>query len=226
MVDTPRIDGGALPRPLSKRRWWTRLSSTHIVVAVAAALAFVANLAALRPETPPPLVAVAAEDLLPGTVFRPSVHADLVPMTTDPEVLATIVGRDTMVELRGTVLARPVRAGSPLTRDLFRASAAGDAARLMSVPVEAEYAAGGEIVEGDLVDLIAVEDGVASFVVTGAEVVRVPSERTGFASSGASHLVLAVDARAALAISEALDRGTTHVVRSTGAPTVEAGDDG
>ena len=122
--------------------------------------------------------------------------------------------------LSGFVVTRSVRAASPLTVDLFRPLSEAGGSRLMSLPVEPDHAAGGQVEVGDVVDVISVVDGRAEFVVLAAEVVLVPAaDASGFGGGRADFLVLAVDASTALAISEALDAGPVHVVRSTGAPS-------
>lgn len=220
MVAAPHVEDAPAQVVAMRRSWWTRVSSVHVVILVAGALAFVANLAVLRPDTIPPLVAVSASDLLPGTVFDADVHIEWVPMETDPEVLAGLVSEGAVDSLVGTVVARPVAVGTPLTHGLFQPASGAAASRLMSVPIEVDHAAGGEIRQGDIVDVISVVDGAAVFVVTGIEVVRVPAESSGFGSGDADFLVVAVDATTALRLTEALDSSTVHVVRSTGAPPV------
>ena len=105
MVAAPRVDEASPRRAFAKRRWWTRLSSSHILILMAAALAFVANLAVLRPEADPPLVAVAAADLLPGTVFDPVSPVRWVPMQTDSA--STIVVPPLQPEERPTPMSPP-----------------------------------------------------------------------------------------------------------------------
>jgi hypothetical protein len=67
VVSSSRADAGNEPLAVPVRRWWTRLSSAHILIFSAGTLAFIANLAVLRPPALPPNVAVATRDLLPGT---------------------------------------------------------------------------------------------------------------------------------------------------------------
>lgn len=201
-----------------------------MLVFAAGALAFIANLAVLRPAETPPSVVVAAADLLPGAVLHPSIHLAVAPVSTDETVLATLIPAASLESLDGRVVGRRVSAGSFLTGDVLLPVGSTGALRLMSVPVDRDRAAGGNLVVGDRVDVIAVEDGRARFVVAAAEVVALPDERGGALSgSGRYFVVVAVDADAALALSEALDVATVQVVRSTGAPVperVEASDAG
>lgn len=201
------------------RRWWTRLSSAHILIFSAGALAFVANLAVLRPAELPPEVAVAAVDLLPGTVFDPERHVDFVPMTADEAVLSQFVSEDTAVALVGHVVDGRVSAGSVLRYEALVASAERDGRRIMSIPIDAERAAGGTLAVGDLVDVVAVERGGARYIVVGLEVVAIPESKSGsFTGSSAYHVTVAVDSVAALELSAALESATIQLVRSTGSP--------
>ena len=219
MVTAPRVDAGNEPLAVPVRRWWTRLSSAHILIFAAGALAFIANLAVLRPSEIPPSVAVAATDLLPGTVFDPEVHVDYVPMATDTEVLARLVTEDSAASLAGHVIANRVSGGSVVALDALAAGTGADGRRLMSLPIAPERAAGGALSIGDRVDVIASGDGTARYVVTGLEVVGVPETGTGsFSATGAYHVVVAVDASAALQLAVAMDTSAIQMVRSTGSP--------
>ena len=219
MVTAPRVDVGNEPLAMPMRRWWTRLSSAHILIFSAGALAFVANLAVLRPSEIPPSVAVAATELLPGTVFDPATHVAYVPMETDIGVLSRLVTEGAASSLAGHVVVHRVSEGSAVGVDALSAAATADGRRIMSLPTDAERAAGGSIVAGDRVDVIAVEGGSAQYVAVGLEVVGVPETRSGsFAASGAYHLVVAVDAATALQLAAAMETSAIQMVRSTGSP--------
>jgi Flp pilus assembly protein CpaB len=182
----------------------------------AGALAFVANMAILRPAELPPNVAVASADLLPGTIFNSALHVEFVPMTTDPGVLGTLV-LDTGY-FDGQVVNRRVDAGALLPRAALTEQGGLGGHRVMSLAVDPERAAGGNLVVGDFVDVIAVESGQARYVVTGLEIVALPEQRSSsFASSGRYHLVVLVDAASALELSAALDSSSIQVIRSSGA---------
>jgi Flp pilus assembly protein CpaB len=215
----PRVDAGNEPLAVPKRRWWTRLSSAHILIFSAGALAFVANLAVLRPSELPPRVAVAAVDLLPGALLDPDRHVEFVPMSTDSTVLASFISEAVIDSVRGRVVSRRIDAGEVVVHHALAASDELDGLRLMSLPIDSARAAGGTIDVGDIVDIIAVERGTARFVLTATEVVALPAERSNsFAAASGYHVVLAVDAGGALALSAAMDAAHLHVVRSTGSP--------
>lgn len=218
MVATPRVDGGNEPLAVPLRRWWTRLSSAHILIFSAGVLAFIANLAVLRPVADPPLVAVAAADLLPGTVFDSSVHADFVAVTADSDVLSHLVTQQHRSVADGRVVTSRVPEGSPIGLAALVDARAAPGERLMSIPIERERAAGGRLVSGDIVDVIASSSGSAEFVATGLEVVAVPESRSGsFSASTGYHVVVAVDANSSLALASALQGTTVHLIRATGA---------
>lgn len=223
MVSLPRVGAGNEPIAVPVRRWWTRLSSAHILIFSAGALAFVANLAILRPAELPPNVAVASADLLPGTIFNSDVHVDFVPMTTDPSVLGSLVMDSGSFD--GQVVNRRIDAGSLLPRAALAESDGMSGHRVMSLAVEPERAAGGNLVVGDFVDVIAVDSGEARYVVTGLEVVALPEQTSGsFASSSRYYLVVSVDAESALALSAAMDSSTIQVIRSSAPAAAMVGD--
>jgi Flp pilus assembly protein CpaB len=219
VVSSSRADAGNEPLAVPVRRWWTRLSSAHILIFSAGALAFIANLAVLRPPALPPNVAVASSDLLPGTVFDPVRHVEYLPMTTDPELLARFVTEDTVSNLAGRVLAGRVDEGEALSFSNLVEAATDDGRRIMSLPIERERAAGGTLSVGDRIDVIAVEAGVARYVVSGVEVVAVPDTKGSFTGSSSYHVVLAVDAVSALELSVVMETATIQVIRSTGSPS-------
>lgn len=222
MVATPRVDGGNEPLAVPMRRWWTRLSSAHILIFSAGVLAFIANLAVLRPASDPPMVAIAAMDLLPGTVFDSSVHAEFVPLPADGDVLSHLVTQQHKTLADGSVVTSRVPEGSPIGMAALIDAEAAPGKRLMSIPIERERAAGGRLVAGDSIDVISSDSGIARFVATGLEVVAVPESRSGsFTSAAGYHVVVAVDAESSLALASVLNGTTVHLVRATGAPPTE-----
>ncbi|MEX2279849.1 MAG: hypothetical protein WEA76_07140, partial [Acidimicrobiia bacterium] len=221
VVAQPRVDARNEPLAVPMRRWWTRLSSAHILIFSAGALAFIANLAVLRPAELPPNVAVAVSDLLPGTIFDPTLHVEYVPMVTDTELLSRYVTEGVVDPLAGHVVANRVPAGTALSFESLVASRVADGRRIMSLPIDRERAAGGTLVVGDVVDVIAVEDEAARFVASGLEIVALPEARSGsFTGSTGYHIVLAVDAATALELSAAMEQSSIQVIRSTGSPAV------
>lgn len=227
MVAVPRVDARNEPLAVPVRRWWTRLSSAHILIFAAGALAFIANLAVLRPAELPPRVAVAVTDLLPGTVFRPDLHVEYVPMTTDSELLSRWVIEENGASFAGRVVRSRVTEGSVLAMEALDEPGTSDGQRIMSLAIERERAAGGVLQAGDFVDVVAVEAGEARYVETGLEVVAVPDPGAGsFTAGGKYHVVLVVDAESALRLAAAADTSAIQLIRSTGSaapPAPEAG---
>jgi hypothetical protein len=96
----------------------------------------------------------------------------------------------------------------------------------MSIPIAISRAAGGMIVAGDRVDVIAMKGEAAEFIVTDVEVVSVPPADDSVLGARENFLVVAVDADQALELTEAMASGEIDVVRSTGAPPVGGGANG
>lgn len=88
----------------------------------------------------------------------------------------------------------------------------------MSLPIPIEHAAGGLLSPGDLVDVIAVSDGVAEYVAQGLPVSSVADQAGGALGAGAPyHVVVAVDDEQALMLAAAMAGGSIEVIESTGA---------
>jgi Flp pilus assembly protein CpaB len=176
-------------------------------------------------------VAVAARDLRPGDPIDEGA-VRYVDVSGPGAVLATLVRSGDLDALRGSVLSHPVPSGAVLSRDDLVPAAAGSQPRWMSIPVDAEHAAGGSIAVGDIVDVIDGGDtgGTPSYALTGARVVAVsrPSGGALGSGSGKSSITVALpdgplpDGRAALAVATAIRHDKVEVVRSTGAASLPA----
>ena len=112
------------------------------------------------------------------------------------------------------VTAVPLQAGVILrTSDLRVAVGATDGA--MSIPVPPSRAAGGLLVTGDRVDVIAEADGEVGYVATDLTVLAVSEPGTGLTSTASSHAVtVEVDQEQALAIAQGMASGEVDVVRT------------
>ncbi|HVM00837.1 MAG TPA: hypothetical protein VM324_16225 [Egibacteraceae bacterium] len=88
----------------------------------------------------------------------------------------------------------------------------------MSLPIDRERAAGGDLARGDRVDVVAVVEGRALYVAADLEVLAVASSRGdgALAAPGRFFVTVAVDEPTALALARALEIGTVSVLRSTG----------
>jgi Flp pilus assembly protein CpaB len=179
--------------------------------------ALLANLAFLRQGDTRVEVAVAARPLEAGAAVT---AGDLSPagIYADAGLLGSLLMWDQVASVDGWIVAGRIGEGDLVSRsDLLEAAAPGGL-KAMSVPVEAAHAAGGQIVAGDRVDVIGVEDGAASLLVTDASVIRVSDEPSGgLGGAGPSFVVLAVDTAQSLRLAEAMHSGNIEVVRSTGA---------
>lgn len=93
----------------------------------------------------------------------------------------------------------------------------------MSVPIEPDHAVAGALRQGDRVDVIEVRDGIATYLVTDAEVLAVPGgeQRGGLGTLSRFSVTLAVDDVTALRLASALRSGSLDVVRSTGSRAVQ-----
>lgn len=215
---TETREAGSLPP--SRRRFGRRLSASHVVIAIVVVLAFVLNLLVLHDRNSATLVAVASQPLAAGSALDPA-SLRLVPVDSGFEALPGLVTETQLEEMNGTVLSRSIPEGGLIERSALVAPGSAPGLRSMSLPVPVEHAAGGTLVAGDRVDVIAVTDGVAGFVASDLEVISV-SERGsgGIGTVSGHHMVVAVDADQALALARALDVGSVEIVRSTGAEPV------
>ena len=221
--DGPEVAADAAP----KRSPLSRISFGHVLMVLAGLLAVVLNLALLRGDSVPEMVVVAARDLGTGTRIAAS-DMTVVAAPLEGELADRFTREAELETLVGLVVGRPIAAGEPVFASDVRPEAAPDAGRAMSVPVDVAQAVGGALRRGDRVDVIGVDDGVASYIATGVEVLAVPdAEGTGLAAATSDfNITLAVDDRQAISIAGVLDRGEVHIVRSTGAPAPEVGLDG
>lgn len=208
---------------LARRRLGRRLSVTHILIAIVVILAFVLNLLVLQDRDSTVLVAVTDQVIAAGSIFDPELIR-LEPVDSGFVGTPKLVNEDNIGDLAGSVFTRTVPAGSPVALDSLGIPGAANGLRTMSLPVAIEHAAGGALSEGDQVDVIAVEDGAASFVASGLEVVGVSDTSGGaIGSSSGYHVVVAVDAIEALSLAEALESGSIEIVRATGASPLKGG---
>jgi Flp pilus assembly protein CpaB len=195
-----RPAGRAIPRP----------SARHVLVLLLAVAAGVANVILLRSaDTSVPIV-VAAAEVASGTRIGPE-HLAVSEVAADGDLVGRFIPEADQATLVGQVATRTIAAGDPLLAgDLV----SGSETRAMSIPVTVDVAVGGTLVPGDLVDVIAVDDDGATYLAEGLAVLAVPAD-DGLGGLDFAPTV-AVDADTALRIAEALDKGSIHLVRSTG----------
>ena len=218
---TDATPGGAQRR----RRWFAAVSGAHLLIVATGLLALVANLVLLRRgEEPLARVAVSAVELAPGRSLQPG-DMQLTPVDMAESVASQLVSEDELAEYQGWVITRRTAAGSLLTKESLRSPLGAVGLRAMSFPVDADHAVGGDLIPGDLVDVIRVDEEQASFVATALEVLGVSTQSEGALglSGGGFHLILEVDDRTALALALALAHAEVEVLRSTGSAPVEVG---
>lgn len=204
---------------LKRRPWWSRMSAAQVFMIVAGILAFLANLVLLRGQEDVEFVAVAAVDLNPGIVLDATEHLRFVEVDGSSDLVGRSVLRDEVGAFEGFIVTASLRTGDLVNRSQLREAAASGDLRAMSVPVDPANAAGGRIAVGDRVDVIAVDDGVARYVLVGSEVIERSPETSGSAlgGSGSFFIVVGVTADQALELASAMDRADIQIVRSTGA---------
>lgn len=209
--------------PTRKRPWWSRVSGPQVLMIVAGILAFLANLSILRNQDDVTLVAVAKSSINPGVALHPATHIDLVEVDVSDDLLATLITSEQIGDVEGLILSSPAESGELIKRSQLREAAAPLEQRAMSIAVRADQAVGGDIGVGDVIDVIAIRDGVSRYVLVGVPVLDRATEGRGGALGGGNgfYVVVAVDADQALEIASALDTGDIQIVRSTGAAAPE-----
>jgi Flp pilus assembly protein CpaB len=222
-VDTAANGLGLGPPP--RRRLLSRVRASLALAVVLAVLAGLLYLAAAGGRSGVQ-VAVAARDLRAGEPLDPGALR-YVDAGGSKAFLAGFLRPQDLASVRGSVLAHPVAAGTAIARTDLVPAAAGGQARTMSIPVDAEHAAGGAIRVGDVVDVIdGGENGAApTYAVTGVAVVALsrPSGNTLAAAGAKPSITVALpdaaadNGQAALRVAAAIDHGRVEVVRATGA---------
>lgn len=201
----------------ARRNPMRRPALSHVLIAIAAVLAFVFNFLALQDRSETTLVAVAGTRLIPGSPLS-GADIEFVPVDSDFDGIGALVTDDAWKTMEGWVLTRSIPEGAPLDTASLQEPTGSAAKRIMSIPVSIEHAAGGLLVSGDLVDIISVEDGAAGYVSTGVQVVDIADVAASGIGSGLGgyHIVVAVTADEALDIALAIEQGSLEIVRSTG----------
>lgn len=217
---TETADRPAAPAP--KRSPLSRLSFGHLVMISAGLLAFLLNVLIIRDRGETVEVPVAAQAVRSGSRLE---TGDIAYESVDAEGpwADRALARQELSSMIGRVAVRDIAAGAPLLAGDLRPAAAPGAARAMSIPA-ADQAAGAAFYTGDRIDVITVNEGRSRFIASGIEVLAVSAAGSGI-SRGGFGVTVAVSKAQALAIAEALDRGSIHLLISTGAriPAAEAG---
>lgn len=202
-------DGGRVHR--------RRPGSVLAPMLVAGLLLGLATYMTLRDQDATYRVVVAAAELRAGSV----VSADsfrLVETKVADELAAGLLHADDLARVDGWVAANSVTADELVSRSDLRPASAPHELRAMSLPIERERAAGGDISRGDRIDVVAVIEGQPLYVAADLEVLAAASDRNegALASPGRFFVTVAVDENTALALARALEVGAVTVLRSTG----------
>jgi Flp pilus assembly protein CpaB len=210
------IDTQYLPASPVRRSVLSRIRLGHVVMITAAILALVFNLAVLRGRDATVEVVVARADIPAGTTLTVS-HFSTATVPADDVLTSRFLAAEQTESIVGELTTRAIAQGDPILASDLLVVENQQGLRAMSVPIDQTQAVGGQLAPGDSVDVILVQDGIATYIATGVEVLDVPNSdtnalgaRTGYAPT------LAVDATQALRIASALDLGPVHIVRSTG----------
>jgi Flp pilus assembly protein CpaB len=207
---------------IGRRPFWARVSAGQAVMVLAALAAFVLNIHLIRSQEAVTLVAVAAQDIVPGVELRSSM-LEFVEIDAENPVVERLITGEGLDAVLGKVVTNRVFAGEFVSAAVLSERATDSNLRAMTVPVDASHAGGGDLIaRGDLVDIIAVSDGLARYVVTGVQVLEIPTSDTGGLVGATDYfIVIAVDADMALEVAEALQADSLEILLSTGAPTPE-----
>ena len=215
---TDRATSTSKGAKFAKRRLSSRLSFGHVVMISAGLLAFLLNVQIVRSKSATVEVLVAAHTIVAGSRLE---TGDIAYQDVDAggPFVDRALSRDTVIPLFGHVVVRDVDSGVPLMVDDLKSPAAPGDRRAMSIPISPDHAVGAALFVGDRVDVIAVDEGKSRFVASAIEVIDVVAGGSRPAGDRFG-VTVAVSETEALAIAAALDRGTVHVIRSTGAPEV------
>jgi Flp pilus assembly protein CpaB len=201
-----------------------RPALAHILIALAAVLAFGLNYLALQTRDAIVIVAVADSDFDAGSTVRTSAFR-LEEVDADLPGIDGLLAEADIGSVDGWIVQHAMPEGSLVPMSALVPPATHAGLRLMSIPVTAEHAAGASITAGDRIDVISVVEGVPGFVAEALEVISVSDSDQGALSVGTGYfVVVAVDPGQALALAVAIDSGSLDLVRSTGAEAIGPGE--
>lgn len=186
---------------LSSRVWrWAR-RRRRLIAAVLAGVGVLIAMSALLPHQPQPVaVLVAARDLQPGEAIT-SDAVDAVELAESAVPPGAVMQSEWLI---GRIVIGPVAAGEVLTETRVLTGRSVGAGRV-GVPIRvADEQVAALLAPGDVVDVVAVVEGVGRRVASAARVVTVPRRLTGFGpgsgSSAGAIIVVAVPPDSALTL--------------------------
>lgn len=207
-IARPERTGGP-PRGLGRLVRLPTMDLKRGLVVLAAVLAGLLNYLLLTAGADETLVGVARVAIDPGTVIVPEEHLEFRPLAADDDLLAEMA--TTPDQVRGAVALRPIEAGSPILPGSLLAPGFDPDVRVLSIPVDRYLAAGGDLVRGDIVDVVAIEDGESSVLAEEITVLATPATSSGF---GQYHVVVAVPRAEVLDLAVAIERSALMLVRA------------
>jgi Flp pilus assembly protein CpaB len=192
----------------------------HVVAIASGLVAFLLFLMWMRSGQELVTIAVAGDTIRAGTIV-PAGSVEFVEVSVDAAFDGRMLSPEEATRLEDTVATREITPGEPILDSDLRPVGLPAGSRAMSVPLDPNRAAGGDLAVGDRVDLVGTDDTGARYVAVGLAVLGVPGEQAStFGATNAYAVTVAVDDAEALAIAAAVDNGTVHLLRSTGAPEV------
>lgn len=186
-----------------------RLSLGHLAVALAALLAFVANVAFLRAQDDMVGVVALSRAVSAGSTVT-AADLSMVEVAADGMVIQGLF-RDSEGVV-GQVATRNLAVGSLVGQNDVLAHLAPPGMKTMAIPVSPAHAAGGLLRVGDMIDIVDVGAEGATHVVRGASVLAVPASDTRLGSAGPDHVVIGVMDDDVLAIAQAIADGEVDIV--------------
>ncbi len=214
-------DRGFQPLPRPKRNPLTRITASHLLMVLAAVLAFVTNVMVLRSQEETRPVVVAASAIEAGRTLS-ATDFKVAEVDLEDDLFANLTPWEQASGLTGLVAARAIGAGQMVVAADVRSPAAPNGLRAISIPIDPEHAVGGALIAGDRIDLISVTEEASTYVLADVEVLAVPAEARGsLTGTGGYYLVVAVNADQALAVADAIRGGQVEIVRATGSTVIE-----
>ena len=210
-------------QPAPRRRLSSRIGLLHVVAVASGLLSFLLILMWMRAGQELVTVAVAGDTIRAGTIV-PAGSVEFLDVSVDAAFDGRMLTPDEATRLEDSVATREITSGEPILDSDLRPVDLPAGSSAMSVPLDSDRAAGGDLAIGDRVDIIGTDDTGARYVAVGLPVLAVPGQQDStFGASDAFAVTVAVDDAEALAIAAAVDTGTVHLLRSTGAPDVAIG---
>lgn len=218
------LDTGLEPimaEPAPRRRFIGRLSLGHLVMILAGLMAFLLVLAVLRDNSVTNFIAKAAVDISAGTTIDAD-DIELVEVSGDA-LAGAVLTADEVNEIitQGQVTTRALSVGTLLQPSDFGAAGFQTEIRSMSIPISPSRAVAGSLKTGDLVDVIASNDGGSWYVTTSAEVLSVADATTGGFATNDYTITIVVNPSISLRLACAMENYSIDVARSTGATPIQ-----